>query len=226
MIQIQKLNKVYCSSKQVKYPALTDFSTEINGGELVAIIGPSGAGKSTLLHILACIDTATSGRVIIDGEEITKFSPRKLAKIRNTKTSIVLQDFALLDDFTVFDNVMLPLQFSKGSKKTKKEKVIHVLEQLHIAELSGKYANQLSGGQKQRVAIARALVTEPRYLFADEPTGALDSNTSEEILNVLLDLNASGITVVIVTHNMEIAERCHRILEIRDGRLVNRSSED
>ncbi len=220
MITIEHLHKVYVVSRQTQCTALVDFNATIADGELVAVTGPSGAGKSTLLHILAGIDRATSGTVRLDQLNISKMGDRRLASVRNTVTSIVLQHFALLDTETVFENVLLPLYFSRGGGKEKKRRVMQTLETLHIAPLAKKRVNQLSGGQMQRVAIARALVTQPKYLFADEPTGALDSKTSGEIMQVLQQLNRQGLTVVIVTHNMEIAQQCRRVLEIRDGALV------
>lgn len=221
MITVKKLTKVYDLNKQLRYSALTNVDLTIEDGELVAIVGQSGAGKSTLLHLLACIDTPTSGTVTIDGVQTDKLSTREIAGIRNSVTSVVLQEFALLEDFSVFDNVLLPLQFSKGSIREKKKRVENILEILKIDGLSKKHINQLSGGQKQRVAIARALVTSPKYIFADEPTGALDSTTSDEIMNVLFELNRQGITMVIVTHNTEIANRCNRIITLKDGKIVD-----
>ena len=198
-----------------------DLLRQIEDGELLAITGPSGAGKSTLLHILACVDSFDSGSVKLDGQELSRQSPKKLAQLRGTTVSIVLQDFGLLEDFTVLDNVMLPLYFSKGAKKEKKARAMELLQQMGLAEMAKKNAGQLSGGQKQRVAIARALAGNPRYIFADEPTGSLDSQTAEEITQLLLELNQKGITVVIVTHNPELAARCSRIIELRDGKIAS-----
>ena len=181
MISIENLSKTYQIGKRHSYPALSDVSLQIEDGELLAITGPSGAGKSTLLHILACVDSFDSGSVKLDGQELSRQSPKKLAQLRGTTVSIVLQDFGLLEDFTVLDNVMLPLYFSKGAKKEKKARAMELLQQMGLAEMAKKNAGQLSGGQKQRVAIARALAGNPRYIFADEPTGSLDSQTAEEI---------------------------------------------
>ncbi len=221
MISIENLSKTYQIGKRHSYPALSDVSLQIEDGELLAITGPSGAGKSTLLHILACVDSFDSGSVKLDGQELSRQSPKKLAQLRGTTVSIVLQDFGLLEDFTVLDNVMLPLYFSKGAKKEKKARAMELLQQMGLAEMAKKNAGQLSGGQKQRVAIARALAGNPRYIFADEPTGSLDSQTAEEITQLLLELNQKGITVVIVTHNPELAARCSRIIELRDGKIAS-----
>ncbi len=221
MISIEDVSKVYTVSRQLRYPALQHLSAQIDDGELLAVVGPSGAGKSTLLHILAGIDTPTAGKVWFDGENICKFGDRRLARFRNRTVSIVLQDFALLEEMSVMENVRLPLYFSKGPAGVKKRRAAETLRALGIEGLAKKRVNQLSGGQKQRVAIARALVTRPRYLLADEPTGSLDTKTSQEIMKIFLELNRQGITVIIVTHNMEIAGQCRRVMEIRDGRLAS-----
>ncbi len=221
MIVLKNVGKTYNPKSENKFTALDNINLTIKDGELVAIIGSSGAGKSTLLHLVAGIDTVSSGEIIVDNTPINSLNAKKLAVFRNSISSIILQDFALLDDFTVFDNVLLPLQFSKSNTRGRKQKVKSILEALHISDLSKKYIHQLSGGQKQRVAIARALVTSPRYIFADEPTGSLDSKTSEDILNILLELNKrDNITVVIVTHDISVANKCNRIITINDGQII------
>lgn len=198
--------------------ALNNINLKIDDRETVAIIGESGAGKSTLLHIMSCIDNF-DGEYYLDNIDINKLSESKKSKLRSSKIGIVLQDFALIDDFTVFENVMTPLYFNKKIKD-KKSSVMRALKKTGIASLKAKKVSQLSGGQKQRVAISRALVTNPEYIFADEPTGSLDSKTSEEIVKMLFDLNRNGITIVIVTHNLEIANQCHHIIEIKDGNII------
>lgn len=198
--------------------ALNNINLKIDDRETVAIIGESGAGKSTLLHIMSCIDNF-DGEYYLDNIDINKLSESKKSKLRSSKIGIVLQDFALIDDFTVFENVMTPLYFNKKIKD-KKSSVMRALKKTGIASLKSKKVSQLSGGQKQRVAISRALVTNPEYIFADEPTGSLDSKTSEEIVKMLFDLNRNGITIVIVTHNLEIANQCHHIIEIKDGNII------
>lgn len=198
--------------------ALNNINLKIDDRETVAIIGESGAGKSTLLHIMSCIDNF-DGEYYLDNIDINKLSESKKSKLRSSKIGIVLQDFALIDDFTVFENVMTPLYFNKKIKD-KKSSVMRALKKTGIASLKSKKVSQLSGGQKQRVAISRALVTSPEYIFADEPTGSLDSKTSEEIVKMLFDLNRNGITIVIVTHNLEIANQCHHIIEIKDGNII------
>ena len=198
--------------------ALNNINLKIDDRETVAIIGESGAGKSTLLHIMSCIDNF-DGEYYLDNIDINKLSESKKSKLRSSKIGIVLQDFALIDDFTVFENVMTPLYFNKKIKD-KKSSVMRALKKTGIASLKAKKVSQLSGGQKQRVAISRALVTNPEYIFADEPTGSLDSKTSEEIVKMLFDLNRNGITIIIVTHNLDIANKCQRVIEIKDGNII------
>lgn len=218
MIEIKNLNKIYLKGKKNMVHALNNINLKIDDRETVAIIGESGAGKSTLLHIMSCIDNF-DGEYYLDNIDINKLSESKKSKLRSSKIGIVLQDFALIDDFTVFENVMTPLYFNKKIKD-KKSSVMRALKKTGIASLKAKKVSQLSGGQKQRVAISRALVTNPEYIFADEPTGSLDSKTSDEIIKMLFELNSNGITIVIVTHNLEIANQCHHIIEIEDGNII------
>ena len=220
MIEIKNINKTYNKGKTNAFQALKDVSITIKDGEMVAIIGKSGAGKSTLMHIIGCIDDFEEGTYILNGEDISKIKEGKRSHIRNKDIGIVMQDFALVEDYSALENVMIPLFFSKEkSKKSKKERALEALERLGIAELAGKKVNKLSGGQKQRVAIARAIVNNPGILLADEPTGALDVKTSAEMLDVFKELNSQGITVIIITHDMEVAQACGRVIEISDGRI-------
>ena len=218
MIEIKNLNKIYLKGKKNMVHALNNINLKIDDRETVAIIGESGAGKSTLLHIMSCIDNF-DGEYYLDNIDINKLSESKKSKLRSSKIGIVLQDFALIDDFTVFENVMTPL-YSNKKIKDKKGSVMRALKKTGIASLKAKKVSQLSGGQKQRVAISRALVTNLEYIFADEPTGSLDSKTSDEIIKMLFELNSNGITIVIVTHNLEIANQCHHIIEIKDGNII------
>lgn len=220
MIKLTNITKIYNPQKTNEFEALHGVSAEIKDGELVAIIGKSGAGKSTLLHILACIDSYQSGEYRIDDTLVKNLSERDYAKIRNEKLGIVMQDFALVEDFTALENVLIPLNFSKQQMKNKKEKALVALKTVGIEELAKKPCNKLSGGQKQRVAIARAIVNEPSIILADEPTGALDTKTSAEIMELFKELNSQGRTVIIVTHDMKIAEQCGRTIEISDGNIV------
>ena len=220
MIEIKNIDKTYNKGKANAFQALKDVSLTIEDGEMVAIIGKSGAGKSTLMHIIGCIDDFESGTYILNGEDISSIKEGKRAKIRNKDIGIVMQDFALVEDYTAIENVMIPLYFSKGKLlESKKSIAKKALEKVGIGELASKRVNKLSGGQKQRVAIARAIVNNPSILLADEPTGALDVKTSAEIMGVFKELNEQGITVIIITHDMEVAEGCERVIEISDGQI-------
>ncbi|WP_278870963.1 ABC transporter ATP-binding protein, partial [Ruminococcus bicirculans (ex Wegman et al. 2014)] len=181
----------------------------------------SGAGKSTLLHILACIDNYQEGEYTIDDTLVKNLSERQYAKIRNEKIGMVMQDFALVEDFTALENVLIPLNFSKQKIKNKKGRALAALKAVGVEEFANKPCNKLSGGQKQRVAIARAIVNEPSMILADEPTGALDTKTSAEIMKLFKSLNGQGRTVVIVTHDLNVAEQCDRIIEISDGTILS-----
>ena len=215
MIKINKLNKSYITTQ-----ALKDVSLTIEDGEMVAIIGKSGAGKSTLLHILGCLDNFDSGEYILDGTDVRTLSNRKKAKLRNKNIGFVFQDFSLIPYRSVKFNVMLPLFFCKYSYKKMKEQAHLLLEKLDIASQENKKVNQLSGGQKQRVAIARAMINDPNIILADEPTGALDTRTSAEIMEVFRQLNEEGKTVIIITHDPVVADACKRKIEISDGRIL------
>ncbi len=223
MIHLSNVSKTYHSGKAASFQALKSISIEIPDGEMTAVIGKSGAGKSTLLHILACIDSYDSGEYLLDGILIKKLSERKLAQIRNEKIGMVMQDFALVEDFTALENVMLPLDFAAKKKSNRKQLALNALQSVGMADYAKKPVNQMSGGQKQRVAIARAIVNEPSVILADEPTGALDSKTAAEIMDVFKSLNQRGKTVIIVTHDMGVAQQCGRIIEIADGALVSDS---
>lgn len=220
MIKLDKIIKIYNPKKTNEYEALHGVSCEISDGEMVAIIGKSGAGKSTLLHILACIDSYQSGEYTIDGTLVKNLSEGQYAQIRNEKIGIVMQDFALVEDFSALENVLIPLDFAKKKIKNKKEKALEALKAVGMGDLSKKPCNKLSGGQKQRVAIARAIVNEPAMILADEPTGALDTKTSAEIMELFKRLNKEGKTVVIVTHDPKVAEQCSRVIEVSDGKII------
>ena len=220
MIILQNIKKVYNTGKSNAFEALHDVSLEIADGEMTAVIGKSGAGKSTLLHILACIDSCENGDYRIDGESVSRLSERKAAQIRNEKIGIVMQDFALVEDFSALENVMLPLDFARKKKPNRKQLAMNALQSVGMGDYAKKPVNKLSGGQKQRVAIARAIVNEPSVILADEPTGALDSKTAAEIMNVFHELHKRGKTIIIVTHDMEVAKQCGRIIEISDGSII------
>ena len=218
MIEIKNLVKIYNKGKTNEFCALKGIDLSIEEGEMVAIIGKSGAGKSTLLHILAAIDSYDKGSYLVDGVSVGDLKEKDRARFRNQKIGIVMQDYALIDEYTIEENVQIPLIFGKvKGNDVRREKIMTALKNVGLDELAKKPVRQLSGGQKQRVAIARALVNNPAFLLADEPTGALDSKTSGEIMDVFEKLNQGGKTVIIVTHDMEVAARCGRVIEISDG---------
>jgi len=224
MIYLKQVSKIYNKGKSNSFQALYDVDLKIEDGELVAIIGKSGAGKSTLLHILACIDSYESGEYFIDDVLVKNLSEKKLAEIRNKKIGMVMQDFALVDDFSCIENVMLPLDFAKNKKINRIELAMNALKSVGMDSMAKKLVNKLSGGQKQRVAIARAVVNEPSIILADEPTGALDTKTSAEIMELFHELNEKSHTVIIVTHDLEIAKQCDRIIEISDGKIISQEN--
>ncbi len=225
MIKLEKINKMYNSGKSTEFHALKDISLAVNEGEMIAIIGRSGSGKSTLLHILGAVDEYDSGSYIVSDEntsiEIGKLNQREKALFRNNKVGIVLQDFALVEGYNVIDNVMIPLRFSNRKKSTYKNLAMNSLQMVGMEGLYAKEVNKLSGGQKQRVAIARAIVNEPDFILADEPTGALDMITTNQIIDLFCALNKLGKTIIIVTHDSQVAERCNRRIHIEDGKIID-----
>ena len=220
MIKIDNLTKTYNYKKANAFTALTDVSLTVEDGEMLAIIGKSGAGKSTLLHIIGCIDTFEKGTYTLDDISVHKLSDKKLAQIRNQKVGIVMQDFALVEEYTVLENVKIPLYFARKKKGSSNKLALDALEKVGMKELAKKPVNKLSGGQKQRVAIARAIVNNPSFLLADEPTGALDTKTSAEIMALFKSLNDEGKTVIIITHDPTVAGSCKRQIEISDGKII------
>ena len=219
MIDIQHLSKRY-TVDTLPFLALDDVSLSIRAGESVAIMGRSGAGKTTLMNIIGCLDTFDEGSYQLDGVNVAALSDEKLAHLRNEKIGFVMQDFALLPHKSVLINVMLPMYFDQTPRREMVSKAKTVLEKLGMSAQEKKRVNQLSGGQKQRVALARALVKSPALLLADEPTGALDSQTGKEIMQLLLERNREGVTLIIVTHDEQVAAYCQRTIVISDGKIV------
>lgn len=219
MIKIENLTKTYIIG-ETRFKALNDVSLAIENGEFVAIQGKSGAGKSTLLHILGCVDNFDKGKYYFKDIDVDTLNDSKKSKLRNEEIGFVLQDFSLINHKDVLFNVMLPLFFNRTPSKKMKEMAYDALEIVGIQDQAGKKANQLSGGQRQRVAIARAIVNNPSLLLADEPTGALDSNTSAQIMDQLIMLNKKGITVILVTHDDTVADKCNRKIIINDGKII------
>lgn len=215
-IVIKNLKKYYNEGTDTEVKVLNNINLSINEGDLCSIVGASGSGKTTLLYILGCLDKQTAGEYFLGGNDVSKLSEKELATLRNSQFGFILQDFGLIEEDTVYDNIYVPLLFSK-KRKNIENKIDTLLEKLEILELKNKKVKKLSGGQRQRVAIARALINNPEIILADEPTGSLDSKNSKIIVNLLLDLNKQGKTVIIVTHNLEIAEKTNKRFSIKDG---------
>ncbi len=220
LIEARDITKVYRLGR-VDVPALRGVDLDVAAGEFIAIMGPSGSGKSTLMHILGCLDSATSGTYVLDGEDVGGLAGKRLAHVRNRKVGFVFQTFNLMPRLNVEENVALPLKY-RGSlgKRERRARALAVLAQLGLDDRVGHRPDELSGGQRQRVAIARALVGEPTILMADEPTGNLDSHAGAEVLRTFEELHAAGHTIVLVTHDSSIASRAERIVEISDGRIA------
>ena len=219
LVELRNVSKIYRLGEE-EIRALDDISLDIDAGEFISIIGPSGSGKSTLMHILGCLDSPTSGTIQLDGVMIQNASARELATIRNRKIGFVFQFFNLLPKLSVLQNVELPMIYSGIAGKERRERSMAALEAVGMANRAKHRPSQLSGGQQQRAAIARALVNSPRIVFADEPTGNLDSHTGEAILALFRKLSQEGRTIVLVTHDPEIAAVTPRRIEIRDGKIA------
>lgn len=220
MIELKGIVREYRNGDVVT-PALTGIGLCIGKGEFAAVMGASGSGKTTLLHIMGCMDAPTSGIYRLDGEHLERASEKRLSAIRGQKISFVFQHFALLEDCTAAENVALPLLRQRMSGAERRAKVLAALEQVGIADLAHRKPSQLSGGQKQRTAIARAMVCGADILLADEPTGALDSRTGAEIMGVFQELNRMGKTIVIITHDRQVASCANRLIEMQDGRIIH-----
>jgi putative ABC transport system ATP-binding protein len=224
LIETRNLVKLYrMGDSEVR--ALVDVSVGIGKGEFVSVMGPSGSGKSTFMNVVGCLDRPTSGEYRLDGNAVSQMAPDQLAAVRNRHIGFVFQQFNLLARTPALENVELPLIYAGVAQKERSERALKMLHRVGLAERAHHHPAQLSGGQQQRVAIARALVTEPLIILADEPTGALDSHTSLEIMALFQELNRQGMTVVLVTHEADVARFARRLLRFRDGRLVSDESQ-
>jgi len=219
LVALRDITKAYQMGR-VTVPALQGVSLEIAPGQFVAIMGPSGSGKSTLMNLIGCLDRPSSGTYLLDGQDVSRLDDDELADIRNRRIGFVFQTFNLLSRYTALRNVEMPMIYATVPRAERRRRALRALEQVGLAARVHHTPQELSGGEQQRVAIARALVNEPAILLADEPTGNLDSRSGEEILAVVQDLNARGITIAVVTHDRDVAQHARRILQLRDGRLV------
>jgi putative ABC transport system ATP-binding protein len=220
MLETFDLTKIYSEGTEAQTYALNGVSFKVPDGDYVAIIGPSGSGKSTLMNQIGALDRATSGRVVIDGVNISELSSSELAEIRNKKIGFVFQSFNLINRISALENVEIPLLVTKMSAKDRGERAKSMLEKMGLGDKIHKRPNQLSGGEQQRVAVARALVNDPKIILGDEPTGNLDSKNTERVMEILEQFHEeSGKTLVLITHNMEVANRAKRIISIRDGKI-------
>lgn len=220
MIEVKGISKVYKMGKE-QFVALNDVSLNVEKGEYVAVIGPSGSGKSTLMHIIGGLDTPTVGSVCIEGEDISKLNDKKLSNYRNEKIGFVFQAFNLENSQTALENVMMPLIFAGVKKSERKKRALEALDMVGLKDFYNHKPNEMSGGQRQRVSIARALVNKPEILFADEPTGNLDSKSSESIMELFKEINDKGFTIIMVTHNPEEANKAKRVVKIMDGKITS-----
>ncbi|MBW9299285.1 ABC transporter ATP-binding protein [Lactococcus raffinolactis] len=219
MINLKNINKYYYSEEETLH-VLNDINLNVKAGEFIAIMGPSGSGKSTLINLLGFIDKKFEGTYLFEGRKIGDYSDKELSSIRNQSVGFVFQNFSLIDTLTVSENIELPLLYSGLSPKDCKGRVLEVLEKVGLQDKINKYPKQLSGGQQQRIAIARAIVNHPKFIIADEPTGALDSQTSKDILSFFQKLNREGVTIILVTHDEETVQYCNRLIKVRDGKVI------
>lgn len=220
MIELKHIAKEYRSDAIVT-PALSDINLKMEAGEFIAIMGASGSGKTTLLNIIGCMAAPTTGTYLFDSRDLSRAKEKQLSSIRGRKIAFVFQHFALIDDYTVFENVEVPLLKQAMTKAERKKRVLTALEAVGISELARKKPTHISGGQKQRAAIARAIACGAEVILADEPTGALDSKTGKEIMGIFSELNARGKTIILITHDAQIASYAKRLITIQDGRILN-----
>lgn len=220
IISLEKIKKIYFS-EEISYEALKGISLDVCQGDFIAIMGPSGSGKSTLMNIIGTLDTATEGRYFFDGLDITGYSEDELARIRNEKIGFVFQSFNLIPKFSVYRNIERPMLYNRNIPRSqRKERILSVLKTVQLEKKADNMSNQLSGGQIQRVAIARALVMNPEIILADEPTGNLDSKTSHDVMSFFQELNRQGKTIILITHEPDIAKFAKRTIVLRDGLIM------
>ncbi|WP_031539205.1 MULTISPECIES: ABC transporter ATP-binding protein [unclassified Bacillus (in: firmicutes)] len=219
LVEIKNVKKEYTLGGET-VTALDNVSFTVNKGDFIAIIGPSGSGKSTLMNMIGCLDTPDSGEYYLDGQNVFSLKSKQLAEVRNHKIGFIFQSFNLLTKQSAFENVELPLVYRGIGSKERKEIALQALKKVGLLERAGHKPTELSAGQQQRVAIARALAGNPPILLADEPTGALDSKTGVEVMNLMKDLNRQGHTIILITHDLEIAKQAKRVIRIQDGRLA------
>lgn len=220
LINLKNISKTF-GAKDIEVVALRDINLKINEGEMIAIIGASGSGKSTLLNIIGTLCRETDGEYILENKKIKELSVNDLAKVRNKNFGFVVQHFALINDYTVYENIEIPLEYGKVKRKERKEIIKQVVTKLKIQDKINKKITELSGGQCQRVAIARAIVNNPKIILADEPTGALDKQTGQQVIEIFKELNKEGKTIIIVTHDLDLASQCSKIIKIEDGMIVS-----
>ncbi|MBU8934491.1 MAG: ABC transporter ATP-binding protein [candidate division Zixibacteria bacterium] len=218
MIELSKVTKTYMTGT-VEFQALKDIDMVINQGEFVAVVGPSGSGKSTLMNLVGCLDVPTSGEYLLEGRQVGSLTSNQLADIRNTKIGFVFQAFNLLPYATTYENVEVPLLFAKVSARKRKDRILELLSRVGLADKLNNKPTELSGGEMQRVAIARALANDPDVILADEPTGNLDSKSGEAIIEMFHQMWKAGKTIVMITHDMSLANQAQRIIRLRDGRI-------